>query len=92
MVATTGNTVLQPPRRTGNGAEDLYALFDYVGDLHRHLIVQANIVGTIRALEARLDAIGQIAAAPAEASATYTAAELTAAFQRINAIVTQAKG
>ena len=114
-VAEIGNTIPQPPRLRGDPVADLQAMNAWVGDLHRTLAREANVVGTQRnllvvvnllvqrvvALEATVGKLLPVAAKvtteagqfdnlpymPGTVSGTYAAAELAAAYDRINQII-----
>lgn len=45
-----GNTILTPPRRSGNADTDVASLYEWVTDLHGTLAVESNIIGTTDAL------------------------------------------
>lgn len=49
-IAEIGNTIPQPPRLRGDPVSDLQAMNAWVGDLHRTLAREANVVGTQRSI------------------------------------------
>lgn len=59
-IASTGNTIPEPPRLSGNSTDDMQAMQAWVGDLHRILAREANVVGTQKAI---IDAINALSAA-----------------------------
>lgn len=97
----TGNTIPPPPRLRGVPQDDLQAVQAWVADLHRTLVREANIIGTLRVLldrvndlDARLRAretettqFDGLAFMPGSVSGTYVGAELAAAYDKINQII-----
>jgi hypothetical protein len=49
-----GNTLLQPPRRTGRDFDDVTQMFDWMQSLYEAVAVEANVLGSIEALTASI--------------------------------------
>lgn len=104
-IAETGNTIPAPPRQQGTPDVDLLSVNAWVGDLHRTLVRESNVVGTQRALIEAINAVREallqvdqqltalrasfdaLAYMPGTVSGTYTASELAAAYDKLNAII-----
>ncbi len=101
VTAAAGNTLLPPPRRTGNADIDLAALHEWANDWFQDLAVQKNIIGTVDALtaatadvltrlaaaEAKLKAIADLAPVVGPINASFDAQQLADAYDKINAII-----
>ncbi|MBU8540177.1 hypothetical protein [Falsiroseomonas tokyonensis] len=105
MVAEAGNTLLAPPRRTGDTTTDLGAIIDWLADLFRTLSLEANVIGTsathtdqiadlearLAAAEERLAAIAGLASMVGPIVDPYQPQQLADAYDKLNAIINAAK-
>lgn len=105
MVATTGNTLGPPPRRTGDNEADTAALLEWVQDLYISVVVEANVIGEqsaqssdlaaltarVAALESKMAAIAALVFLAGPIAGVYTPAQLAAAYDAINAIINAAR-
>ena len=57
MVAKTGNTILPPPRQTGDAATDAQALQRWFASFYDSFVKSQNIIGNLADLEARVTAL-----------------------------------
>ncbi|CAB4143983.1 hypothetical protein UFOVP469_4 [uncultured Caudovirales phage] len=57
MPIETGNTLLSPPRLTGDPDRDRLAINRWMQDLYNSLVLSANITGTLTDHEARITAL-----------------------------------
>lgn len=99
-----GNTILTPPRRSGNTDTDVGQVMDWLTDFHGTFAVEENIIGTVSALvifardvttrleaaEAKLTAIGELTAMEGPVSGTYDGQQLADAYDKINEIISSA--
>ena len=78
--AEGGNTIPSPPRLQGKAEDDILAMQAWVGDLHRTLAREANVVGTqkdlIDAINAQRDALLALDARLASVEAAFNALAL----------------
>lgn len=59
MSVTRGNTILPPPRRTGDEKADLASLHEWCADLFQSLAVESNVIGTDEDLQQRVQVLEQ---------------------------------
>lgn len=69
MPAATGNTILPPPRLTGDADHDRNAISRWMQDSYSSLVLAANITGTVTDHETRIIAL-EAAAETLEARVT----------------------
>ena len=57
MPVESGNTLLSPPRLTGDADRDRLAINRWMQDLYNSLVLAANITGTLADHETRITAL-----------------------------------